>query len=396
MKRFYFLGIDSIYDCELIDRVYQEVESRIEYEQEAEFWFYNVGLQLSASCLAVAIRLRSKYPEKDMKIVRVFDPVEYDDPEDWYKVAFNSTFPRCIPDKNIFAPEMREGVAQNAMKFVQQARKVERWILRQVDTVIAYFYPNLEDSVISQIEYAQRSCKAEVVHLFFEKTQRFIQEQVDTAFDDRTKMILTMLQQGVTQKEIGKAVGVSTNRIGQIAHKAARDIRHGLQRNGFVCQKYVQRKCGLTGLCSKVTAIQLVIFESLLKYLHDCFNVTEFWIDKESCNTPYGAVLARFCASVYSSAPEAKVVVCIKEDGNVEWNNTIREFIPPFKSVVNLGIEEADWQSVCEEMVRQCECFIYDKAHPDAKYIRNLCGKGKGAYLFDISTDKLVVENADL
>lgn len=396
MKRFYFLGMDSIYDYELVDRIYQEVESRIANEQEAEFWFSHVGNQFSESCLSVAIRLRSKYPEKDLKIVRVFDPVKYDDSDDWYKAAFDSTFPRCIPDKNIFAPEMGEGVAQNAMQFVQQARKVERWILRQVDTVITYFYPNLEDSVISQIEYVQRSCNAEVVHLFFDETQQFIQEQVDTAFDDRTKTILIMLQQGVTQKEIGKAVGVSTNRIGQIAHKAARDIRHTLQRNGFMRQKYVQRKCGLSGLCSEVTALQLVIFESLLKYLHDCFNVTEFWIDKESCNTPYGAVLARFCASVYSSAPEAKVVVCIKEDGNVEWNNAIREYIPPFKSVVNLGIDKADWHSVCEEMVRQCECFIYDKAHPDAKYIRDLCGKDQGTYLFDISTDKLVVENADL
>lgn len=396
MKRFYFLGIDSIYDSELIDRIYDEVESRIENEQEAEFWFSHVGNQFSASCLVVAIRLRSKYPEKDLKVVRVFDPVKYDDSEDWYKVAFDSSFPRCIPDKNIFAPEMREGVAQNAMQFIQQARKVERWILRQVDTVIAYFYPNLEDSVISQIEYAQCSCNVEVVHLFFDKTQRFIQEQVDTAFDDRTKTILTMLQQGVTQKEIGKAVGVSTNRIGQIAHKAAREIRHTLQRNGFMRQKRVERKCGLAGLRSEATAIQLVIFESLLKYLHDCFDVSEFWIDKESCNTPYGAVLARSCASMYSSAPKAKVVVCIKEEDTVEWDNAIREFIPPFNSIVNLGVDEANWHSVCEEMVRQCECFICDKAHPDAKYIRDLCGKDKGTYLFDISKDKMFVENAYL
>lgn len=122
MKRFYFLGMDSIYDYELVDRIYQEVESRIANEQEAEFWFSHVGNQFSESCLSVAIRLRSKYPEKDLKIVRVFDPVKYDDSDDWYKAAFDSTFPRCIPDKNIFAPEMGEGVAQNAMQFVQQAR----------------------------------------------------------------------------------------------------------------------------------------------------------------------------------------------------------------------------------------------------------------------------------
>lgn len=395
MKRFYFLGLDSIYDSGLVDSIYDEVESRIADEQQAEFWFFHVTKQFSGSCLTVALRLRSKYPEKDLQIVRVFDPVKDDEPEDWYREAFNSSFPRCIPDRNVFAPEMRDGVAQIERQFVQQANKVERWILRQVDTVIAYYYPNLKDPVAYQIEFAQRSCDAEVVHLYFDETQKFIQEQVDTLFDDRTKTILTMLQQGTSHREIGQAVGVTTSRIGQIAHKAARDIRHAMQKKGFMRQKKVERKCGLAGLSREATAAQLVIFESLLKYLSEVFNVTEFWIDKESSNSVYGAVLAKFCAFMYSSGPKAKVVVCIKEEDREEWDKAIREYVPPYKSVVNLGIESADWQSVCSEMVRQCECFIYDNTQPDAQFIRELCGVDKNTYLFDVSMDKLTVVNND-
>ena len=86
-------------------------------------------------------------------MVRVFDPVKDDSPEDWFIEAYNNDFPRSLPDKNVFAPAMDEGVAKFEHQYVRQANKVERWILRQMDIVFAYYYPNLEDSVIAQIEY---------------------------------------------------------------------------------------------------------------------------------------------------------------------------------------------------------------------------------------------------
>lgn len=88
---------------------------------------------------------------------------------------------------------MPEGVAKLEHQYVQQANKIERWILRQMDIVFAYFYPNLEDSIIAQIEYAQKSCKAEVVHIHFDDTEKFIQEMAETMFDERTALILSML-----------------------------------------------------------------------------------------------------------------------------------------------------------------------------------------------------------
>ena len=392
MKRCYFTGMREIFDAELIDRLFDECEKIINTEDQVEFWFFHGEHDsFTGSCLCLATRLRTIFPEK-VKIVRVFDPVKDDEPSDWYSEAYNIRFPRCLPDRNVFAPVMDEGVAKIEMAFAQQANKVERWILRQMDIVFAYYYPNLEDSIISQVEFAQKSCKAEVVHICFEETEAFIQEKAETMFDERTTTILAMLKDNIPQKEIGKTVGVTTSRIGQIAHKAARDIRHELLRRGVRVKKDKERKCALCSLGSSANALQLVVFESLLAYLSETYQIKEFWIDEKSSNTVYGAVLAKFCAHKSSSGPTAKVVVCVKEDEPETWERCIKEYVPPYFSVVNLCLESAEWSSICEDMIRQCSCVISDFASPDAAFVHELCTKSCDKYLFDIPKSKYEID----
>lgn len=392
MKRCYFTGMREIFDAGLIDRLFDECEKIIKVEDQVEFWFFHgENDSYTGSCLCIATRLRTKFPKK-VKIVRVFDPVKDDKPSDWYSEAFYTKFPRCLPDRNVFAPVMDEGVAKIDTAFVQQANKVERWILRQMDVVFAYFYPNLEDSIISQVEFAQKSCNAEVIHICFEETEQFIQEKAETMFDERTTTILAMLKDNVPQKEIGKAVGVTTSRIGQIAHKAARDIRHELLRRGVRVKNDKERKCALWSLGNEANALQLVVFESLLTYLSEIYQLKEFWIDEKSCNTPYGAVLAKWCAQRSNYGPSAKVVVRVNEEEQDAWNSCIREYVPPYCSVVNLGIESDERAAICEDMIRQCSCVITDLTSPDAAYVLELCTKSDSKYLFDIPKAKYEID----
>lgn len=392
MKRCYFTGMREIFDVELIDRLFDECEKIINAEDQVEFWFFHGEHDsYTASCLCLATRLRTIFPEK-VKIVRVFDPVKDDEPSDWYSEAYNIRFPRCLPDRNVFAPVMDEGVAKIEMAFAQQANKVERWIFRQMDVVFAYYYPNLEDSIISQVEFAQKSCKADVIHICYEETEKFIQEKAETMFDERTTTILAMLKDNVPQKEIGKTVGVTTSRIGQIAHKAARDIRHELLRRGVRVKKDKERKCALCSLGSSANALQLVVFESLLSYLSETYQIKEFWIDEKSCNTAYGAVLAKFCAHMSSYAPSAKVVVSVNEDEPETWDRCIKEYVPPYFSVVNLCLESEEWSSICEDMIRQCSCVISDFTSPDAAVVHEICAKSNDKYLFDIPRSKYEID----
>ncbi len=392
MKRCYFTGMRDIFDSELIELLKDECEKVIINEDLVEFWFlYGEHDSYIGSCICLATWLRTKYPEK-VRIVRVFDPVKNDEPYDWYREAYNTRFPRCLPDRNVFAPVMDEGVAKIKMVFVQQANKIERWILRQMDVVFAYYYPNLEDSIISQIEFVQKSCNAKVIHIRFDETEKFIQEKAETMFDKRTTTILAMLRDNVPQKEIGKVVGVTTSRIGQIAHKAARDIRYELLRRGVRRKTDKERKCALCSIGNEASALQLAIFESLLVYLSETYQIKEFWIDEKSCNTPYGAVLAKWCAQRSNYGPSAKVVVCVKEEEPGAWDNCIRKYVPPYFSVINLGIESDEWSAICDDMIRQCSCVITDFASPDSLFIKELCAKSGDRYLFNLPKQKYHID----
>ena len=176
MKKCYFLGLHEIFDAGLMDRLADECERVILEEKEIEFWFlYGDGQAFVGSCISLVTQLKSIFPEKNIKIVRVYDPVNGRDSYNWYSEAYNKRFPLCVSDHHVFAPLMDGGFAKIESQFIQQANKVERWVLRQMDVVFAYYYTNYENSVNQQVEYAQKSCSATVVHIMFEETMKFIQ-----------------------------------------------------------------------------------------------------------------------------------------------------------------------------------------------------------------------------
>ena len=392
MKRCYFLGLNDIFDNGFMDCLYAECERVIAKEKEVEFWFlHGDGLSFGGSCLSLATLLKSAHPEKDIKIVRVYDPTNGRRSSDWYKEAYHKTFPLCVSDRHVYAPLMDEGFAKIQNQFVQQAHKIERWVLRQMDVVFAYYYPNYVDSVNHQIEYAHNSCNAEVVHIRFDDTEKLIQEKVNTLFDERTTTILTMQREHISNREIGKAVGVSSSRVGQIAHKAMHEIRRELMKRGMREKHAEIRKCGLLNLSDNATSFQLVVFKSLLEYLSDRYFVKEFWIDEKSCNTPYGAILAMFCASGSPVRSDAKVVLHIGEDETGRWEKSIAEYVPPYSSVVDIGIDSPEQSSFYGEIIRQCDFIIANLDNPESNVIRELCASA-GNYLFNTPREEFAIE----
>lgn len=140
MKRCYFIGTSEVYDEELIRHLYEKCKQVIENNEAVEFWFFHgENDSYISSCIVLVTLLKSNFLDKDIKMVRVFDPVKQDSPEDWFREAYNNDFPRSLPDKNVFAPAMEDGVAKLEHQYVRQANKVERWILRQMDIVFAYY-----------------------------------------------------------------------------------------------------------------------------------------------------------------------------------------------------------------------------------------------------------------
>ena len=59
MKKCYFLGLDEIYDLDLMGRVNEELEQLVQKEDQIEFWFFSVVHPFEFSCFYLAIGMRS-------------------------------------------------------------------------------------------------------------------------------------------------------------------------------------------------------------------------------------------------------------------------------------------------------------------------------------------------
>lgn len=398
MKKCYFLGLDEIYDLDLMGRINEELEQIVQKEDQIEFWFFSVVHPFEFSCFYLAISMRSKYPDKDIKIVKVYDPVKSDNPDSWYETAYNTHFPWILPDRIDLVPVMDDGFSRIPTQFIQQMNKVERWIIRQMDVVIAYNYPRLENSVSSMIKHARVSSHADVISISFEETEKIIQKHIDAMPDERTSTIFKLRQNGVSNKEIGKALGISSTRVSQLTEKATREIRRTLKAR--FSQQLKKEKphhiCGLVGLSNDGSALQLVVFDSLLHHLVEYCGVTEFWLDEQTAGSGFGSRVALFCARGVrtlglSARPEAKVVVCLPVEDDGMWAQSIKEYVPPYRAVVNLGIDQPENAEKYQEMIRQCKFFITDFSTPEAQLIRDLCGKDGDTYLLDASKDKLKI-----
>lgn len=390
MKRCCFIGLDDIMEVKVRDRLPSELDKLVQSDEKIEFWFYMVTRSFYQFALSRCIMVKTKYPEKDIGIVFVYDP-ESDTPG-WYSSSYNTYMPLCIPSRFIPA-EVDVGTGRENKNWItQRLNKVERWIIRQCDTVLVYYYPSLADTTNTQVEYAYGCGDKEVIPLYDEETDDYAVEKI-MELDDRTRTIMLMLKDGSTQKAAGAAVGVSIGRVGQIVHKAGYEIHRAMiKRMHRSQQNKVEHRCALIGLKNDATAFQLVVFESLLEHLHYFYGIREFWIDERCCNTGYGAILARYTAKhgllASGQSKSSKVFLNLPEEENGEWEAAIKKYVPPFTSVINITADNRNWHSLCGEVVRHCDCFITDFSSTDAPYIQKLCAHRENASIFDISNDK--------
>lgn len=392
MKRCCFIGLDEVMEVKVRDKLTSELDKLVQSGDRVEFWFYMVNRIFYQLALSRCIMMKTKYPEKDIEIVRVYDPEA--DKDDWYSSAYNTFMPPCIPSRFVPA-EVDVGKGRGNENWnTQRLNKVERWAIRQCDLVLAYYYPSLADSTNTQVEYAYGCEGKTVIPLYDEETDAFAVEQI-MGLDDRTRTVMLMLKDGSTQKAAGTAVGVSVGRVGQIVHKAGYAIHKAMVKRMFQSkERETEHRCALVGLNNDATAFQLVVFESLLEYLQRYYRIKEFWIDQSCCDTAYGAILARYAArpSIVTSKADraAKVFLTLPEEENGEWEAVLKRYVPPFTSVINIAADHQDWHSLCSEVIRQCDCIITDLSSPDAPYIQELCAHRESAFMFDLSNDNRI------
>lgn len=378
MKRCYFIGLDWIYDSELPSRMYNELKKIIQDEEELEFWFDDISTSFLRLSLLITLRLRTKYPSKDIKIIHVYIPDNYCCAH--LKYIKNTLFPVCLSDKNIYAKSGNDN-----------KHGPQQWIIENCDYVFTYNYPLLRKHSINElIEYAGELSNITVIPFSFDETNQLIRAKFER-LNDCSKLIITMLDEGKKQREIGETLGVSTKKASSLIDETKIKLERLL--------KYVFLKndtsgiCALIGLSDNPNAIQIIAFQSLLSFLVDKCQVTEFWIDKKHWNDAYGAAILNVThkGDFFKKAITAKVIICAN-DNRTYWKKEVDEYAPLYSGIIPLKSSNNDEKSMYEEIIQKCGYLISDFTCEGTELIKELCANKGDISLLNIACDNLKIE----
>lgn len=404
LKQCLFYGYDKIYDKELGDIVQGKIEELVAQEDALDFLFYHPS-PFQALCLRCVMLVRQKNPEKRVRLIRVFNPAK-DAPQghgDWYRLAASTGFPLCFFDDVQMVQELPGKAAKNPNLFATQQNKVERWLFQQCDYLFVYNYPNVPESDGTQIKYARSSCSATVIPLINEETLAALDRMID-GMEERERSVLQGLRDGETQATVGKRIGVSSNRVSQIAHKASLKLRRELESQFYILNRREEHPtylCSLAGL-GDATAVKMAVFKGLIKMIRDVYGVSGFQIMDMDSDSAFGeALVSNAMQPLYIGGSSKNVAVNVLqsiEETDDAWQADAYERLPSlYDGIVHYSAEteqQPSMEAVCGRAMEESIFFITDlTAVPGiASSLQDTCAKTKDCVLIDLSKYRRIWE----
>lgn len=351
MIKCYFIGHKDIYDEGLAKKLAIELEKLVQLDDALECWFYAyTGEGYFRLCIALAIWLRTKYPHKQITIIKAFDARDGLAPNRDYSFETDGDFPRCIADKNVYVPLVDRCRDKSFMYYIN---RVDHWLVKQCDYLFMYCYPDAERKIYNQSFYTKEG--ATVIRLDFEQTQDLIQEARLKVLSDRDRSILRMLEEkGMTHEEIAQAVGLSIKRIAAISGESGHKLRQALA----ICAPKPSTCAVLALTPSPATDDALILFACMVDYLIKN-GVTTFYLDEATSLAAYEKVLDE---TISNYAEKTNILV--------------KRCTTPDYAVV---IQKSQW-------------VLADYAHEQAETIKALCQKDGQTLLIDWGRDKRWIE----
>ena len=224
MVKICFLRISVFIESEAINRMRNELVSICELEDEVEFWLHGCHNLYEKKAVGVIMDLKAKYPDKKITIVDVVDPVKSERLSIGEMQEKADGFLKDSVNRFEYAPRFEGKLYEHRNRFIAQAQKVDSWMRRQCDYLIAYNYDNLPDSINTFVKRSEAQTRIKVISISIPETEKRISELIDN-LEGREKSILIDLQEGTPLKEIANKLGVSYNRVKQIASRGAKNIR---------------------------------------------------------------------------------------------------------------------------------------------------------------------------
>ena len=224
MVKICFLGISVFVETEAINRMWNELVSICEQEDEIEFWLHGCHNLYEKKAVGVIMDLRAKYPDKRITIVDVVDPVKSERLSIGEMQEKADGFLKDSVNRFEYAPRFEGKLYEHRSRFIAQAQKVDSWMRRQCDYLIAYNYDNLPDSINTFVKRSKAYTRVTVISVAIPSTSKRIDELIDR-LEGREKTIVAELRDGRTARDIASELGISHNRVKQIASRGAKRIR---------------------------------------------------------------------------------------------------------------------------------------------------------------------------
>lgn len=229
MRRVCFAGVAYIIDQEAKDQLYKELTLLISREEDLEFWYAGCYDGFETLALGYILEIKEAYPACKVEIVSVIDPLKYDHPvlNDIPKETIEAQgFPLGVVTRTEMAPRIEGKSEKYENRFVTHSRKIDRWVMEQCDTLLVFNYESIPGPITNMVKQLQNKGNMTVIPIFNPDRLNRIEENLLT-LSEREQIIIQGLRAGRTFQSLGDELGVTLNRVQQIANRAGRRLYYG-------------------------------------------------------------------------------------------------------------------------------------------------------------------------
>lgn len=229
MKRVCFAGVAYIMDQAAKARLYEALIQIISQENHVEFWYAGCYDEFESLALEYILRIKEDYPSGKVEIVAVMDPLKYEHPalEDIPKETIETLgFPQGLVARMELAPRLEGKSEKYENRFITHSRKVDRWVMDQCDTLLVFNYDSIPGPTTNMVRQIQKKGGMTVIPIFNPDRVKAIEENLLT-LSDREQIIVQGLRSGRTFQSLGEELGITLNRVQQIAGRAGRRLYYG-------------------------------------------------------------------------------------------------------------------------------------------------------------------------
>lgn len=215
--------------------LHDELVALYQHEEKLEFWFHGCHSDTDQWLLNEIIRLKACNQSKT-EIVDVVDPFkEYGNIRDKTDQLWQDNFKISEDVRIEYAPKLDSKINPGSRRFIVRSNQVERWMIDQCDYLLAYYYDGVPNGATTFIRHARVKPHVRLISVVDPTTVMQIEKLV-TEIDGRTRLILDRIRAGRSYQSIGDELGVSPNRVMQIASKASRNIMYAI--HGEIRSRY--------------------------------------------------------------------------------------------------------------------------------------------------------------